>query len=351
MPVNEMIHSRYKVAYVCFLASQVETSCDHCLATQDYHTHILVTDPTVSTACIVVLLLTPTGGEHPEEPLEDHHYGCRLLVGEYTSTPFTYSGHLWMDSVEFRYCGQGGYFSPRDPRYSIAFRDSYDGAAGSYIRRCSIHHGYNTAIGIHTTNGVEVSNNVIWRTTDSSVKVGGNGNEIRDNLAMMTSTVQPNRPKDSHAVDFPATYDIDRGNVVRGNAAAGSTRLAFRFAGESCLEGYQSPIFDQADFWDNTAHTGLIGLNVLGLPEQCTAVGGFTSVYQWNYAVFSSIASSLVATHMKIGIGKVGLNLNVFGPNPVAHLLGRKSVTISGGMSNTNHLITVLQSIHVGVLL
>ena len=48
-------------------------------------------------------------------------------------------------------------------------------------------------------------------------------------------------PPDNHAVDFPATYDIDPGNTVHGNAAAGSTRLGFQFAGERCLEDNQSP--------------------------------------------------------------------------------------------------------------
>ncbi len=83
-------------------------------------------------------------------------------------------------------------------------------------------------------------------------------------------------------------------------------------------------------FWDNTAHGGLIGLVVLGLPMPCTAIGGFTTTLQWNYGVFSSTASSLVATHLRVGVGKVGLNLNVFGPNPVAHLLGNKFITLSG---------------------
>ncbi len=136
---------------------------------------------------------SPSGGEDSDEPLEMHHYGCRILVGQYTSRGYTtYRGNLWMDSAEVRYCGQGGYFSPRDPRYSIAFRDNSAQSAGNYIRRCSIHHSYNTAVGIHTSNGVEVSRNVIWRTTDSSVKVGGSQSEVRDNLAMMTTTVQPN---------------------------------------------------------------------------------------------------------------------------------------------------------------
>lgn len=134
-----------------------------------------------------------TGGEDPAQPLETHHYGCRILAGSYTSRGYTYISNLKLDSVEMRYCGQGGYFSPRDPRYSIAFRNNFASSNSSYVRRSSIHHGYNTAIGIHTSNGVEVSENVIWRTTDSSVKVGGNGNIVQNNLAMMTTTVQPNR--------------------------------------------------------------------------------------------------------------------------------------------------------------
>ena len=69
---------------------------------------------------------------------------------------------------------------------------------------------------------------------------------------------------------------------------------------------------------------------MLGLPEPCTAVGGFSSMFQWNYAVFSSTASSLAVSHLRVGVGKVGLNLNVFGPNPVAHLLGNKSITVAG---------------------
>ncbi len=53
-------------------------------------------------------------------------------------------------------------------------------------------------------------------------------------------------------------------------------------------------------------------------------------MYHWNYAVFSSTASSLIATHLKIAVGKVGLNLNVFGPNPVAHYLGNKFIRVAG---------------------
>lgn len=53
-------------------------------------------------------------------------------------------------------------------------------------------------------------------------------------------------------------------------------------------------------------------------------------MFQWNYGIFSSTASSLVTTHLKVATGKVGVNLNVFGPNPVAHLLGGKFIRIAG---------------------
>lgn len=60
-------------------------------------------------------------------------------------------------------------------------------------------------------------------------------------VVMLISCLSINSPPDSHAVDFPATFDIDGGNIVRGNAAAGSTRLAFQYGGEPCLEGNTSP--------------------------------------------------------------------------------------------------------------
>ena len=189
------------------------------------------------------------GGEDSDEPLETHHYGCRLLVGQYQAGAWVYSGRLWLHSVEFRHCGQGGFFSPRDPRYSIAFRSSHETSAGSYVKDCSIHHGYNTAIGLHLSNGITISNNVIWRTVDSAVKVGGWGNQVLDNLAIFTTTVQPNRPLDEHAVDFPANFDVDSGNVVKGNAAAGSTRIGFRYAGDPCLGNGQPPSPEQVSLF------------------------------------------------------------------------------------------------------
>lgn len=71
-----------------------------------------------------------------------------------------------------------------------------------------------------------------------------------------------------------------------------------------------------------------MGLLITGLPLDCTSVAGFTVLRHYDYSVFSSTASPLVVSHMILGIGKVGFNLNIFGPNPVRHLLGRKWIRI-----------------------
>ena len=150
------------------------------------------------------------GSGDPTEPLETSYHGCYLYVGTYYDGVTTFSGLVQLDSVEFRFCGQGGYFTPNDPRYSITFRNNFDNSVGSFIRGCSIHHGYNTAIGIHTSNGVQVMQNCYMAD------------------------------KRNYA-NFPATFDIDGGNVVRDNAAGGSTGVSYRYPGDSCI-GNQSPV-------------------------------------------------------------------------------------------------------------
>ena len=133
--------------------------------------------------------------------METNHYGCRLLVGRYQAGTTVYSGLLWLQSVEFRFCGQGGYFSPRDPRYTIAFRSSRDTSVGSYVRDCAIHHGY-TSHWCTFIQWVMMSRNVVWRTTDSAFKIGGRDNQALDNLAIHTTTIQPNNPLDNQQLIF-----------------------------------------------------------------------------------------------------------------------------------------------------
>ena len=57
------------------------------------------------------------------------------------------------------------------------------------VRCSSIHHGYNTAIGVHSSNHIELSSNVIYRSTEFTVKLGGSSNTLTHTLAILTSTI------------------------------------------------------------------------------------------------------------------------------------------------------------------
>ena len=247
------------------------------------------------------------GGEDAERSLGKYHFGCRIFSGEFFTSIGSYPGHFELDSVEIRNCGQGGFFTSRDPRYSIA-----------------IHHGYNTAIGIHVTNGIRIQDNVIYRTVDSGIRVGGRSNMIEDNLVILVSSVLPDEPKDKHAVDFPAGYQIQGFHTVKRNVAAGSYSLGFQVSGDSCQN---TPLIE-----NNLAHTTWTGMLITGISENCTMVNSFTSIWAWNYGIFSQTISSLRVSKMVVTVGKVGFNLNTLGPDPIQHLLGKKFISITDSL-------------------
>ncbi|KAI6655737.1 Fibrocystin-L-like [Oopsacas minuta] len=266
------------------------------------------------------------GGEDAEESLNKYHFGCRIFTGQFSTSTEIYTGHFELDSIEIRNCGQGGFFSTRDPRYSIAVKNGLNDMRNSFITKSTIHHGYNTGIGIHVTNGITIQNNVIHRTVDSGIRVGGRSNVIEDNLVILVSSVLPDNPKDKHAVDFPASFEIQGFHYVRRNIAAGSYRLGFRLSGESCLNT-GTPMIEH-----NLAHTTWTGMLITGISENCTTVNTFTSIWAWNYGIFSQTISSLSVSGIVIAVGKIGLNLNTLGPDPIEHLLGNKYISISDSL-------------------
>jgi plastocyanin len=272
------------------------------------------------------------GTEDIYNSISVHEFGCRVLVGSYRRGRSRYTGKAFMDSVQFQNCGQGGFFSTRDPRYVVAFKSGGDEAGGSYIRRSSVHTGFNTAFGTLASNNISISDNVVYRSVDSMFRLRSVDCTLERNLGVLTRSIQVARPKDDHAVDFPATFEISgSGHTVKDNVAAGSERVGFYYPGESCVnEG--APDISTAKFWGNSAHTGMMGLVVMGLTEPCSAVGGFVAARQWEYGIFSSIASRLAVRQVAVAVGHTGLCLNVFGPDPVKHLLDYKWIKVDDSL-------------------
>ena len=264
------------------------------------------------------------GGEDAEQSLSKYHFGCRIFSGEFLTSIESYPGHFELDSVEIRNCGQGGFFTSRDPRYSFAIKNGGENMRDSFITRSAIHHGYNTGIGIHVTNGIRIQDNVIYRTVGSGIRVSGRNNIIEDNLVILVSSVLPGDPKDKHAVDFPAGYEIEGFHTVKRNVAAGSYRLGFQVSGDSCQN---TPLIE-----NNLAHTTWTGMHITGIPANCTMVNSFTSIWAWNYGIFSQTVSSLYLSKIVVAVGKVGLNLNTRGPDPIQHLLGKKFISITDSL-------------------
>lgn len=176
------------------------------------------------------------GAEDFYNSIAVHEFGCRVLVGYYRRGRSEHTGRAFVDSVQFRHCGQGGFFSTRDPRYVVVFKSGTNGAAGSYIRRSSVHTGFNTAFGTLASNEVELSDNVVYRSVDSMFRLSSINCVVARNLGVLTRSIQVARPSDSHAVDFPATYEISgSGHIIKDNVAAGSERIGFYYPGESCV--------------------------------------------------------------------------------------------------------------------
>lgn len=80
-----------------------------------------------------------------------------------------FKGYARVSNVEFKKTGQDGFTASYDPRFSISFLEIGDVSAPTaikpcYVKKCSFHHGYGTAIGVFGTHGLEIQDNVIHRT-------------------------------------------------------------------------------------------------------------------------------------------------------------------------------------------
>jgi hypothetical protein len=74
-----------------------------------------------------------------------------------------------VSNVEFKKTGQDGFTASYDPRYSISYLEIGEVSGPTaikpcYVKKCSFHHGYGTAIGVFGTHGLEIQDNVIHRT-------------------------------------------------------------------------------------------------------------------------------------------------------------------------------------------
>ena len=236
-------------------------------------------------------------------------YGGAVQAGFYT--PGYGTGSLKMQNVQFAYMGQYG----QEP--ALAFSYMYLAGFGSYVRNSTFTNTMYSGIELTSSQGVEISGNVVWESMDyHAVRIGGTRNYLLNNLAHGTARYNAN--KNNFDFLYQANFLIQAGgNVVQGNVAAGSDRLGFDMVGDPCrYEQYYgatnaSLLYNgQPLIYNNTAHSALIGLMLrstdqlvgqvdMTLPtwavnggvqaRTCTQVKGFSAWRNWDFGILASV--------------------------------------------------------------
>eukprot|EP00899_Mesostigma_viride_P025002 jgi/Mesvir1/5687/Mv15702-RA.1 len=215
-----------------------------------------------------------------------------------------------IEGVEFRDVGQ----SARGIA-AVQFLGMGGASEGSRVTGCSFRDSSHSAVAIYDSDGIEVRDNVIFKTFDASaVSIwSGSGNSLINNLAMGVEKVWAGKSSfDSFKVSCFEVYSA--GNTLVGNVAAGSDMIGFRVVGDECedVRAGSAPSPAQS-FRRNVAHSALIGLLLLDAAEDraCTGVGDFTAYRCWDFGVLAAdFPSNVELRRLTLADNKVGLLLN-----------------------------------------
>ncbi len=203
-----------------------------------------------------------------------------VIEGDAASTGIAFGGHIMImngsfarvSNVELNRMGQRG----RQGRYPFHWH-LMGNATGQYFINSSIHHTFNRALTLHSTNNTAVRDNVFYNNPGHALFVeDGNevGNVITGNLGLVTrrpdaafALLESDRPVGRNA-SGPATFWITHPyNIVQNNRAAGSDGSGFWFAfhqnpnSPSFVNGLNPNVLPlPAGYIDgNTAHSSLHG--------------------------------------------------------------------------------------------
>ncbi len=140
-----------------------------------------------------------------------------------------------LKGVELYRMGQRGLLG----RYPMHWHNVNDGGANSWMRNCSTHHSFNRGTTIHKTNGVTVSDNVVFDTIGHGMFLEDGketGNLFERNLVALVHVgpidqhFDPNSSRSHMFGSVPAAFWISNpNNNFIGNVAAGSAPGGFGF--------------------------------------------------------------------------------------------------------------------------
>ncbi|XP_066933159.1 fibrocystin-L-like [Clytia hemisphaerica] len=269
------------------------------------------------------------GVNEPEGSLNDQHFGCRILVGNY------HGGHgsAELSNVEVKHCGQYGWNEEYDPRFSLAFLNLGDvsprGSKSSFVHDSSIHHGYNVAIGAFGTDFLEISNTVVHHTVGPAIQMSGMSHRLIDNLVSYSiAEATFSTKKYGFDIKWPGAIDIVKTEnmTLIGNTIAGSEKDGLHWRGQKCSEAAEADNLVR----DNEIHGTLFGMHVpaKGKYEECVLLSGFKIWMNYDYGVYAWPSQSIILTNSIFADNKLAVSLNVHGASSIGHAIRDDVITI-----------------------
>ncbi|XP_072425699.1 fibrocystin-L-like [Chiloscyllium punctatum] len=244
------------------------------------------------------------GHNHPDKA--DELFGARVLISSFFHNGMEFKGNARIQDVEFYHSGQYGYLSYFGPRYSVSFLNLGEIVENdSYIRGCAFHHGFAAAIGVFATSGLNIDDNVIFKTYDGGITLMGDRNRARRNLVALTLRA-PLSDSWAAAIEIIEGSDI----VLQGNIVAGFEKAGYRINGEPCPK-HSNP----GEAWfNNEAHGGQYGIymNRDGFPT-CSLIQGFTIWKCWEYGIYFQTKGSIQISNVTLMENKLSIFSMIYG--------------------------------------
>ncbi|XP_065660201.1 fibrocystin-L isoform X2 [Hydra vulgaris] len=260
------------------------------------------------------------GANEPKGSVTNDGFGCRVLVGKYTQDGITSVGKARISEVEFRSCGQLGYADSYDPRYALAFLNIDDATDEnpSFVKGSSFHDGYNMGIGVYGTNNLVISDNVIHHTVGPGIDLEGSNNSIIKNLVTL-SLAEGTFMTSAYQFDmkWPGAIQVHNAEnyTMYGNSIAGSEKNGLITRGVDCNDNDAIK-----RVYNNEIHSTLHGIHFRDTTTFCWKVEDFLIWKNLDYGIYTWPNWPIVVKNCIIADNKIGLSLNVFNPDPVAHL-------------------------------
>jgi hypothetical protein len=196
--------------------------------------------------CAAVGLLTRNiriiGESYPSQAAD--LYGFRILASEYSiydsvnNFQNSFKGYVRVSNAEFVRFGQYNKGTGDDNTYGILLNNlgNQNWSRPSYVNNSAFHDGFSAAVGVLSTSGVPIANNVVYKAIERGIRVGaGNSNNVTSNLVAMTYWVSSFLAYQAvfDVFSFPA-IDVHESDsvVLENNYVAGAERIGYWLRGK-----------------------------------------------------------------------------------------------------------------------